>query len=133
MRHKLKELRTSHGLSISEVADKLQIAKSTYAGYEYGRRSIPNDLLPKFAALYNVSTDYLLGLSNDKEGWQSVDDVVTNVAPDIAEEMKKLGATLIQLNAELLDRGMTREELETLLRMMINIQKNKNEPPAPTE
>lgn len=128
MKNRLKELRESQKLSIKDVADKLQVAKSTYAGYEYGRRSVPNEMLPELAALFNVTTDYLLGLSDDR--WQTVDEVAGPIDADIAEEMKKLGATLIQLNAELLDRGMARDELEELLRMMIRLQRSKNEPPS---
>lgn len=125
MLSRLKELRESRRFSLSDVAERLHIAKSTYAGYEYGRRSVPNELLKEIAEIYNVTTDYILGLSDGVSDWRSVDDVAAN-APDISEEMKKLGATVIKLNAELLERGMSREELESLLKMMINLQSKKS-------
>ncbi|KEO80970.1 helix-turn-helix domain-containing protein [Tumebacillus flagellatus] len=68
--NRLKDLRESRGWSFQEVADKLHIAKSTYAGYEYDRRDVPNELLPRVAQLYNVTTDYLLGLSNHPQQTQ---------------------------------------------------------------
>lgn len=58
---RLKRLRVKEGWSVAETAEKLGLSKGTYAGYEYGRRQVPNDLLPKIADLYGVSTDYLLG------------------------------------------------------------------------
>ncbi|WAH35000.1 helix-turn-helix domain-containing protein [Alicyclobacillus dauci] len=132
---RLKELRTKRDWSISEVADKLMIAKSTYAGYEYGRRDVPNELLPKIAELYHVPTDYLLGLTNNPmmydEGWKSIDEIAGEHNADIAEQIKKLGVDVIQLNADLLNRGMTRNELIQLLQMMVNLKSNKNEPPTP--
>ncbi len=57
----LRNLRQKRKWSIAEAANKLFISKSTYAGYEYGRRNVPNELLPKIADLYGVSVDSLLG------------------------------------------------------------------------
>lgn len=57
----LKALREASGESMSEVADALNIAKSTYASYEYGKREPNIEMLTKIANLFNVTTDYLLG------------------------------------------------------------------------
>jgi len=63
---RMKILREQRNWSIAEAADKLMIAKSTYAGYEYGRRDVPNDLIPTIAKTYNVSADYLFGLTDNE-------------------------------------------------------------------
>ena len=57
----LKALREESGESMSEAADALNIAKSTYASYEYGKREPNIEMLTKIANHYNVTTDYLLG------------------------------------------------------------------------
>ena len=57
----LKALREASGESMSEAADALNIAKSTYASYEYGKREPNIEMLIKIANHYNVTVDYLLG------------------------------------------------------------------------
>lgn len=56
----LKSLRKQHGLSQQEVADKLGIDRTTYVKYESGS-SKPVRKLSELAALFGVTTDYLLG------------------------------------------------------------------------
>lgn len=56
----LKSLREQHGLSQQEVADKLEIDRTTYVKYESGS-SKPVRKLSELAALFGVTTDYLLG------------------------------------------------------------------------
>jgi len=57
----LKTLREKSGESMSETAEILNIAKSTYASYEYGKREPNIEMLTKIANHYNVSVDYILG------------------------------------------------------------------------
>lgn len=60
----LRRFREEFGLSQKDVADQLGILPQAYSRYETGKfQPKVNDLL-KLAATYNVSTDYLLGLSN---------------------------------------------------------------------
>ncbi|MEB6549298.1 helix-turn-helix domain-containing protein [Heyndrickxia sporothermodurans] len=62
---KLKELRESKNWSKTYVANKLKVKTlSTYANWEYGIRSPDNDMIAKIADLYDVSTDYLLGVTS---------------------------------------------------------------------
>ncbi|MTT30711.1 helix-turn-helix domain-containing protein [Terrilactibacillus sp. BCM23-1] len=56
----LEELRKSRDWSLQDIADKLGIAKSTYAGYESGYRRPPLHALIQIANLFDVSIDYLL-------------------------------------------------------------------------
>ena len=63
---RLKELRIENNYSQYEIADLMGIAQVTYSHYELGRRSISIQNLVKIAKIYNISTDYLLGISDDK-------------------------------------------------------------------
>ncbi|NGY91535.1 helix-turn-helix transcriptional regulator [Bacillus megaterium] len=47
--------------SLQYTADQLEIAKSTYAGYESGYRRPSLEALVTIAELFDTSTDYLLG------------------------------------------------------------------------
>lgn len=64
---KLKQLRNSTKLTQSEFAKKIDVARTTYAMYEQGNREPDYEILKKIANYYDVSTDYLLGVSEYKE------------------------------------------------------------------
>lgn len=69
LQERLRELRESHGYSSrSKLADALEIDRTTYGRIENGEtKTISSDLLVKLAKLYNVSTDFILGLSDVPE------------------------------------------------------------------
>jgi transcriptional regulator with XRE-family HTH domain len=57
----LKEARINAGLTQSQLAEKIGVAKSTYCNWELGTRE-PNILKIKaLAKLFGVSVDYLVG------------------------------------------------------------------------
>ena len=62
---RLSELRASAGLSQAKAANKIGIAQSSLASYESERREPSYTVLCKLADFYNVTTDYLLGRSED--------------------------------------------------------------------
>lgn len=64
---RLKELRKSRGLTQKSVADYLGINLEAYQHYEYGVRKPPFEKIVKLCQLLEVSSDYLLGLGENKE------------------------------------------------------------------
>ncbi|WP_445478026.1 helix-turn-helix domain-containing protein [Lysinibacillus irui] len=64
---RLRTLREEHGYLQKFVADKLGIKSNTLSGYENGTRSPDPSMLSNLADLYNVSIDYLLGRTNNKD------------------------------------------------------------------
>ena len=54
-------------LKEKDIANTLKITQQQYSLYEKGIRDIPVDLLIKLSKFYNVSTDYILGLTNYKK------------------------------------------------------------------
>lgn len=62
---RLRILREKNELTQGEVAAFLGTSQSYYAQYENGRRQIPLDRAAQLARLYNVSMDYISGLSDD--------------------------------------------------------------------
>ncbi len=63
--NQLKELRQEKSISQNQIANQLNIAVSTYANWEQGRTE-PNIMyIKQIASCFNVSTDFLLGLSDD--------------------------------------------------------------------
>lgn len=61
---RLKNLREQHGYLQKFVADKIGVKSNTLSGYENGTRSPDPDMLVDLANLYDVTTDYLLGKSD---------------------------------------------------------------------
>lgn len=59
---RLRELRSTAKMTQQEVADHLEIQRSTYAYYETGAIEPPLTLLQKLATEFRVTAGYLLGI-----------------------------------------------------------------------
>ena len=62
---RIKDLREDHDMTQQQVADYLSMKQPQYFRYEKGTRDIPSDVLIALARLYGVSTDYILGLTDE--------------------------------------------------------------------
>lgn len=71
--NKLKSARIQNNLSRSQVSKLLGISVSTIGFYENNERQPSLSILIKLAALYKVSTDYLLGVENSSHKSLSLD------------------------------------------------------------
>ena len=67
---RLKELREESGLTQQTVAEYLNVKQNTYSQYENGHRQLPIDFLIALAKYYNTSTDYILGLTDEKKPYK---------------------------------------------------------------
>ena len=63
----IRSLRIDRGYTQKQIAEYLGISQNTYSQYEVGILNYPVDAIVKLAAFYGVSTDYLLGCTNQKE------------------------------------------------------------------
>ncbi len=64
----LRELREQHSYRQEYIAKYLGITQQTYSNYELGLREIPLHHIIKLSNLYQVSTDYLLGIEHPYAG-----------------------------------------------------------------
>ena len=62
---KLKNARMSKGLTQKAVAEYIEILPKAYQKYEYGIREPSLDILVKLCRLLEITSDYLLGLSEN--------------------------------------------------------------------
>ena len=60
----IRRLREESSLTQTEVADVLETSQTMYARYERGANEMPIHHLLTLSEFYNVSSDYLLGLSD---------------------------------------------------------------------
>lgn len=65
--NRLKTLRIKEGFTQAQLAQKLGLTKSVISAYETGLRLPSYDVLIHIAKIFNVSTDYMLGLSHQQE------------------------------------------------------------------
>ena len=64
--NKLKELRTQNGLTQQQLATQLGVTKSVVSFYERQERTPSPEVLRKMAAVFRVSTDFLLDIDSTK-------------------------------------------------------------------
>lgn len=62
---RIRDLREDNDITQKAVAEMLGMKQPQYFRYELGYRDIPTDILIRLADYYNVSTDYLLGRTNN--------------------------------------------------------------------
>lgn len=62
---RLRDLREDNDLTQDALVKKLGMHKTTYTNYEQGKRDLPLQVAIKIAVFYNVSLDYLAGLTNE--------------------------------------------------------------------
>ena len=65
-KERLKELRKEKSITIEKLAEDLGSAKSTISRYENGLREPKKDFLEMLSQYFNVSVDYLLGRTNER-------------------------------------------------------------------
>ena len=63
---RLRALREDSDLTQTQIATMLGIAQTTYSQYELDKRPMPIEYIIALCKFYNVSSDYLLGLSDKK-------------------------------------------------------------------
>ena len=61
---RIQELREDHDQTQKQMADYLRLHRNVYHRYETGEREAPAWVIIKLAEYYNVSADYILGLSD---------------------------------------------------------------------
>lgn len=71
---RIKECRKKNGLSQDELAVKLGMKRTNIANYESGRVVPPGYVLLDLADIFGVTTDFILGLSDNPYHGEQLDD-----------------------------------------------------------
>lgn len=97
MNKKLLELRKESGLTQKLLGERLHCSGKSIWAYEHGSAAPSNEVLIRYAKYFDVTTDYLLGLT-DEFGVRNAEG---NSVPPISREERKLLDKYRSLN----DRG----------------------------
>lgn len=63
---RIKDLREDKDLKQIDIAKILDTTQKQYSRWETGQYTIPFEIIIKLARIYDVSIDYIAGLTNDK-------------------------------------------------------------------
>lgn len=66
-RERLRLIRKENKLTQDELAEKIGVSKNTVWSWEHGRRNASAESVIRIALLFEVSADWLLGLSDERE------------------------------------------------------------------
>ena len=87
---KLKELRIQNGLTQKQLADQLGVTKSVVSFYERQERTPSPEVLRKMAAVFRVSTDFLLDIDSTKRlDVSDLDDEDIQLVSLLVETLRK--------------------------------------------
>lgn len=96
---KIKELRLRQSLTQDELAKELNISPSTVSMYENNAREPDLTTLINIAKFFNVTTDYLLGLSDNLYfDIKEPTDFSSNYMQELARNVNKLVLIVEQYN-----------------------------------
>ncbi len=90
MNARIRNLREDNDFRQIDIARQLNITQQQYQRYESGKTPIPIDVAIALAKLYDVSVDYLLGLTDKKKA----------PSPPLNERTKKALSYFNRLNEE---------------------------------
>lgn len=111
---RLKDLRIQRGLSLNQLAKDISVTAQSLSLYENSKRTINIDLLNDIAKYFNVSADYLIGLSDTQSldtdmqavcGYIGLDDVSVGIVKNAATNGKNV---LLMIN-----NGKVKKIMET--------------------
>lgn len=88
--NRLKTLRLSNNMTQSQLASKLGLTKSVISAYETGVRLPSYDILIHIASIYNVTTDFLLGVEKKHSvDFSGLSTEEVNAILNLIQAMKK--------------------------------------------
>lgn len=121
---RLKELREQKNLTQAQLSKFLNISASTIGMYEQGRRFPDENLLKHISQYFNVSIDYLLGLTNIPN---TIDDYIQKSNTNsyhINDDEQTLIKKYRQLKAE------DRQIIDTMLERFVPTKEPKSDEKA---
>lgn len=109
MQNRLRQLRKEKGLTLREMANQINMSFSNIATLERGETQLREDTTKLFADFFNVSSDYLLGLTDKR-----IEDVAIPPNPDIEDAFYN-------------QKGIVTEEQKKEVENFINFIKSKEQ------
>lgn len=99
---RMKEIREEKELKQKDIAAMMNVTKGSYSMWECGADTIPLRRLNEFCNYFNVSIDYVTGLSDKKKYYNQKPDIKLKLTgSNLKKIRKKNGLTQIAIAEEL--------------------------------
>ena len=107
---RIKALRKREHMSQAELAAKIGVSPSAIGMYEQSRRTPDNETLKEFCKIFNVTSDYLIGLT-DNTDFVSYENIEREY--DVSEVLDDFTKKLSEQDSLMFDgQPLTQEEKE---------------------
>lgn len=113
---RFKEERKRKGLTQEQLADKFFLNKSSISRYEKGTQTPEMPTLQKIADFFEVSTDYLLGRTDERN--------LQIEKPKLDEGITTINAKKINVDEDLPDEAI--DKINEYIKMVEMMYKNKD-------
>jgi len=118
MEHRLRELRKQRSMNQSQIAEVIGVSQGLYSAYELGTRRLPVNIVIMLSEFYEVSTDYILGLTNLR-----YTDQEKKFFHDLTS--KNISSLVKEYNLTLGEKSMSEEEQFLLIKLIKTFVLNK--------
>lgn len=112
---KLKELRLEKKINQSELGEKIGISPSTVGMYERDQRFPDKDILGKIADYFEVSVDYLLGRTDERN--------LNKEKPKLDPSIKTIAAHRVNPYEDISEEGINK--INEYIEMVRIMEQNK--------
>ncbi len=115
---RLRALRQERNISMKQLGDIFDVAESTISLYENEKRKVDTDMLIKFANYFNVSTDYLLGITDERNpsldnsadiGFDDFTYAMHNESKELTDEDKEMLLDMARMLKKRIDERKSKE------------------------
>ena len=105
---RIRDLREDSDKTQTDLAEYLGTTAQHYGKYENGNAEIPFERAIALAKYYNVSLDYIAGLTNNKKGLASSDltdeqQALLNYTKEMTDSEKKKAIELLKMLIEIME------------------------------
>ena len=114
MPNRLKALRLERGLTTRELAEKYGVSHASISRAETGDRNLNEQDIDFFTRFFNVTSDYLLGLSDNRVNQAIITDItpngVTELQLNFLKKLEELNVKDIEQVLDYIDFLKSKEE-----------------------
>lgn len=119
---RIRYLRDEKDIPQGQLAKAIGVASSTVSLYETDRRAPSYDILSRIARFFDVSTDYLLGLSPKRGEILNRNELITLIGKEYADKLTEETLELMNL-IERARQTLTDKEIEFAIRQAVEYKK----------
>lgn len=119
----IRYLRDEKDITQGQLAKAIGVASSTVSLYEIDRRAPSYDILSRMAQFFDVSTDYLLGLSTKRGEILNRNELIALIGKEYAAKLTEETLELINI-IERARQSLTDKEIQFAIEQAIQYKKN---------